>query len=119
MRLLQKINKSEGYAVAEFAVTLPALLGVVGISFWTLGLAVNKFEQENLTSNAARILARGEDLPTDYFNNEQVQLSFEVIESNGRIKVTTQSLQAIPIIKKQIELNASAESLSEVYEYQE
>lgn len=119
MRLLQKINKSEGFAVAEFAVTLPALLGVVGISFWTLGLAVNKFEQENLTSNAARILARGEDLPPDYFNSKQTQLSVQVIESNGRIRVTTQMLKTIPLIEKQIELTSSAESLSEVYEYQE
>lgn len=118
-RFPSKYRSSDGYAVAEFAVTLPALLSVVGICFWTIGLAVTKFEQENLTSNAARILARGQDLPEDYFNRESANITWQVSESNGRINISTQIYKTIPILNKQIELSSFAESLSEVYEFQE
>ncbi len=111
-----RIKKSDGYAVAEFAITLPALLGVVGILFWTIGLGISKFKQENLTSNAARILARGEALPASYQSDE---IAWTITEHNGRITVTSRVNKLVPIINKPIEVVASAETLSEIYELQE
>ncbi len=108
-------QNENGYAVAEFAITIPVLLSVVSICFWILGISINKFRIENYASQAARIVARGETLPEDYLVAAPKEMTMTIEELDSRIKVETRLITKIPILGKNIELVGNAESLSEIY----
>jgi uncharacterized membrane protein (Fun14 family) len=109
----KQIQQSHGYAVAEFAITLPALIGVFSICLWVIGLGVTKIELENISNNAARTIARGESINQDKL---PTGLKLEVIQQDSQITAHAKIVRDIPIIKRTIELSATAHSISEIYD---
>ena len=108
-------SSENGYAVAEFAVTIPILVSVVSICFWVIGISINKFQIENYANQAARIIARGETIPEDYLFGAPRGMILNVEEKGSRIKVETRLVVKIPILGKEIELASEAENISEIY----
>ncbi len=108
-------HKSDGYAIAEFAITIPALISVCALCFWVIGLSVSKLQLENLVSNAARIAARGEPLDPKLFESAPLGTSLEVITNADQIRVEAILIKEVPFLKNQIELKSAAESISEFY----
>ena len=108
-------KNENGYAVAEFAITVPVLISIVSICFWVIGISINKFKIENYANQAARIIARGESLPENYLSSAPKEMSMTIEELDSRIKVETRLITKIPFLGKKIELVGSAESLSETY----
>ena len=115
MSLHKLIKKNDGYAVAEFAVTIPALIGVLSTCIWAIGITINKYELENFSSNAARILARGESLPSSFIDSAPKGMTFSIMDSGSSIQVETKLIREIPLLNRQVELIGQAESVSEVY----
>jgi Flp pilus assembly protein TadG len=63
------IQRTHGYAVAEFAVVLPAILFVVAIVFVLMGITTTQIQLESSAAMAARIIGRGDPLPDSYRNS--------------------------------------------------
>ena len=114
-RVKNFFKNENGYAVAEFAITIPVFISIVSICFWVIGISINKFQIENYANQAARIIARGESLPENYLDSAPKEMSMTIQEVDSRIQVETRLITKIPILGKSIELVGSAESLSETY----
>lgn len=63
------IQRTHGYAVAEFAVVLPAILFVVAIVLSLLGITTTQLQLESSAVMGARIIGRGDPLPDSYRNS--------------------------------------------------
>ena len=112
---LSKTKKDDGYAIVEFAVTIPILVSVASLCFWAIGISVNKFQIENYANQAARTIARGETLSDEYLSVAPKGMTLNVQEIDSKVRVETRLVTQIPIINKEIELFSTAESLSEIY----
>lgn len=51
-------SRTQGFAVAEFAVTLPAILFVTAISMWSVTLCVKQVQLETAAGSIAREISR-------------------------------------------------------------
>lgn len=115
-RIRNQIWQSHGYAVAEFAITLPVLIALFSICVWIIGLGVTKIQLENISNNVARTVARGELF-------EQTKsisgLTVEVTELGNTVGVQAKVKRTIPLLNKEIELTATAKSISEIYDSNE
>lgn len=116
MKFNNRFQNDDGYAVAEFAITLPALISVFAICLWSIGFGITKFQLESYTHSVARTLARGEQVSETAKENAPEKLQVNVSQNNGRIQVTTSVLKTLPILKKEIKLTSYAEAMSEIYE---
>lgn len=67
--LKQLVQRTHGYAVAEFAVVLPAILFAVAIIFALMGITTTQIQLESSAAMAARIIGRGDPLPDSYRNS--------------------------------------------------
>ena len=119
MNYRERFKKEDGYAVAEFAVVIPASISVLGVSLWLIGISLTKFELQNYANNAARLIARGETPSAEFLAGAPSGMELNVTENENQIKVLTQVMQTLPIFNKQIQLTSEAIALSEVYVYQE
>jgi len=63
------IQRTHGYAVAEFAIVLPAILFVVAIVISLLGITTTQLQLESGAVMGARIIGRGDPLPDSYRNS--------------------------------------------------
>lgn len=106
--------KANGYAVAEFAVVMPALVAL-GIGL----LAVMGIGAEQISLNAkcvevTRILARGDSLPEVIAMDQQ--LDFTVDRANGLVDVTMKKSKEISILKfhYSVDLKAHSSALDEL-----
>jgi Flp pilus assembly protein TadG len=115
---LKKFRKDNGYAIAEFAITIPILISLFAMGIWAISLSLKKFEMENYTNNLVRTLARGEKVSEQFVYATPQGMKVNVINSQDRIRVETTFRARIPIINKEIEIAATAESASEFYESQ-
>ncbi len=116
---LAKLKREDGYAVAEFAVTVPILVMVSSVCLWAIGISITKFQLESFVHQQARLVARGEILPEEFNQSAPNGTTVNVIELEEKVRVEAQVTKQIPLINKEIELNSSAESMLEVYEFQE
>lgn len=119
MKLRALFKNDDGYAVAEFAVVIPALLSVLGLSLWLIAISLTKIELQNYANNAARLIARGETSSAEFLAGAPSGMELNVTENENQIRVLTQVMQTLPIFNKQIQLTSEATALSEVYVYQE
>ena len=65
----QLVQRTHGYAVAEFAIVLPAILFVAAIVFSLIGITATQIQLESSAAMAARIIGRGDPLPDSYRNS--------------------------------------------------
>jgi len=113
------LRKSDGYVVAEFAITLPALISICASCVWIIGLGITKFQLENIVSTAARVVARGEQLDEKIIDLAPTGTSIEVFTDSDRIRVEAKIVKQIPFTKRNIELSSTAEGILEAYVFQE
>ena len=115
------VQRSHGYAIAEFAMAIPALLIVVAMSVSLVGLTVTQIQLESSAALGARIIGRGDPIP-DSFRNSLPTGTEIVIEPDVEAEVvqftlkTTKNIGLI-LFPYQIELAASARArLEPVFE---
>jgi len=115
------VQRSHGYAIAEFALAIPALLIVVAMSVSLVGLTVTQIQLESAAALGARIVGRGDPIP-DSFRNSLPEGTEIVIEPDVEAEVvnftleTTKNIDLI-LVPYQIDLTASARArLEPVFE---
>jgi len=63
-KLLRNFALDHGYATAEFAVVLPAVVFVGALILWVFSLLITQFQIQSASYEMARNLARGQDIST-------------------------------------------------------
>ena len=115
------VQRSHGYAIAEFAMAIPALLIVVAMSVSLVGLTVTQIQLESSAALGARIIGRGDPIPDSYRNSlpEGTEI---VIEPDAEAEVVQFTLKTtknigVMLFQYRIELIASARArLEPVFE---
>jgi len=113
---LNNFRRDDGYAIAEFAITIPILISLIAMSISVIGLSLKKFEMENYANNLVRTLARGENVSEEFVEAAPQGMKINVINSQEHIRVETLYISQIPIINRKIEIAAVAEGVMEFYE---
>lgn len=106
------VQRSHGYAIAELAMTIPALLIIVAMSVSLMGLTVTQIQLESSAALGARIIGRGDPIP-DSFRNSLPAGTEIVIEPDPKgemVQFTLRSTKNIGLMLFQyrIELTASS-----------
>lgn len=108
-------SNESGYAVAEMAMVLPALVMVMFLGLWIVNLGICEFTLQTQVSQVARTLARG----------EKAQLEIDKAASNGAVLTVsndsafvsvmgTRALRVpLPNLDKELILHASATARNE------
>jgi hypothetical protein len=115
------VQRSHGYAIAEFAMAIPALLIVVAMSISIGGLTVTQIQLESSAALGARIIGRGDPIP-DSFRNSLPTRTEIVIEPDADAEVVQFTLKTtknigLKLFPYRIELAASARArLEPVFE---
>ena len=115
------VQRSHGYAIAEFAMAIPALLIVVAMSVSLVGLTVTQIQLESSAALGARIIGRGDPIPDSYRNSlpEGTEI---VIEPDAEAEVVQFTLKTtknigVMLFQYRVELIASARArLEPVFE---
>jgi len=109
-RLSTTHQSQSGYATVEFALTIPLLVMITAVCGWCLGLTVIEIRLHTAAASAARILARGQELPPGFSQHLPRQAEFEVIENQStvRVNIRMNSGSPIPAVSIPIRLSASA-----------
>ena len=113
------VQRTHGYAIAEFAMAIPALLIVVAMSISLISLTVTQIKLESAAALGARIIGRGDPIPDSFRNSLPdgteiiVKPEVEVVEVTLR---TSKNLD-LAIFPFELELTASARArLEPVFE---
>jgi Flp pilus assembly protein TadG len=115
------VQRNHGYAIAEFAMAIPALLIIVAMSVSLVGLTVTQIQLESSAALGARIIGRGDPIPDSYRNSlpEGTEI---VIEPDAEAEVVQFTLKTtknigVMLFQYRIELMASARArLEPVFE---
>lgn len=115
------VQRSHGYAIAEFAMAIPALLIVVAMSISLVGLTVTQIQLESSAALGARIIGRGDPIP-DSFRNSLPQGTEIIIEPDVEAEVVQFTLKTtknigLMLFPYRIDLTASSRArLEPVFE---
>lgn len=104
------VQRTHGYAIAELALAIPALLVIVAMSVSLIGLTVTQMQIESAAALGARIVGRGDPIP-DSFRNSLPAGTEIVIEPDAEIvKFTLKTSKNIGLVlfPYRIDLTASA-----------
>ena len=63
------VQRSHGYAIAEFALAIPALLIIVSMTISLIGLTITQMQLESSAALGARIVGRGDPIPDSFRNS--------------------------------------------------
>jgi|GEM_PF-5419338 len=109
-RLSTTLRRQSGYATVEFALTIPLVVMITAICAWLLGLTATEVRLQTAAASAARILARGQELPPDFGQYLPKQAQYQILKDRTNVRVTIQmnSSTPIPAIPLPIRLSASA-----------
>jgi hypothetical protein len=115
------VQRSHGYAIAELAMAIPALLIIISMSVSLIGLTVTQLQLESSAALGARIIGRGDPIP-DSFRNSLPAGTEIIIETELEAEVvhftlkTTQNI-GLMLLPYRIDLTASARArLEPVFE---
>jgi len=86
------VQRSHGYAIAEFALAIPALLIVVAMSVSLVGLTITQIQLESAAALGARIVGRGDPIP-DSFRNSLPDSTEIIIEPDAEVEVVQFTLK--------------------------
>jgi hypothetical protein len=106
------VQRSHGYAIAELAMAVPALLIIVAMSVSLVGLTVTQIQLESSAALGARIIGRGDPIP-DSFRNSLPKGTEIIIEPDLETEVvqftlrTTKNIGSV-LLPYQIDLSATA-----------
>ena len=104
------IQRTHGYAVAEFAVVMPAILFVVAIVISLLGITTTQLQLESAAVMGARIVGRGDPLPDSYRNSLPLGTQILAIPEGEVVELvlTTTRNIGLPSISYSFTLTAKA-----------
>ena len=110
------VQRSHGYAVAEFAIVLPAAVFVVAMVLGVFSIATTQIQLESAAAHAARIVGRGDKLPDSYRNALPENTSVIVTSLGDTIEVSLQTDYTLgpTWLDRDIELRASARARLEL-----
>ena len=91
------VQRSHGYAIAEFALAIPALLIVVAMTVSLVGLTVTQIQLESSAALGARIIGRGDPIP-DSFRYSLPEATEIIIEPDADAEVVQFTLKTTKII---------------------
>lgn len=106
----QLVQRTHGYAVAEFAIVLPAIFFVAAIVFSLIGITTMQIQLESSAAMAARIIGRGDPLPDSYRNSLPVGTQIFAKPNGDVVEViltTTRSI-GLPLLSHNFTLTATA-----------
>jgi hypothetical protein len=113
------VQRTHGYAIAEFAMAIPALLLIVAMSISLISLTVTQIKLESAAALGARIIGRGDPIPDSFRNSLPegteiiVKPEVEVVE----VTLRTSKTFGLAIFPYELELTASARArLEPVFE---
>ena len=115
------VQRSNGYAIAEFALAIPALLIVVAMSVSLVGLTITQIQLESAAALGARIVGRGDPIP-DSFRNSLPDSTEIIIEPDAEVEVVQFTLKttkniSFMLFPYRIDLTASSRArLEPVFE---
>lgn len=106
------VQRAHGYAIAEFALAMPALLIIVSMAVSLIGLTVTQIQLESSAALGARIIGRGDPIP-DSFRNSLPNATEIIIEPDTESEVVQFTLKThknigLTLLPYQIDLMASA-----------
>jgi uncharacterized membrane protein len=115
----QLVQRTHGYAVAEFAIVLPAILFIASIIFTLIGVTTTQIQLESSAVMAARIIGRGDPLPDSYRNSLPVGTEIFAKPDGDVVEVilmTTRNI-GLPFLSHTFTLTAKARArLEPVFE---
>ena len=115
------VQRSHGYAIAELAMAIPALLIIISMSVSLIGLTVTQLQLESSAALGARIIGRGDPIP-DSFRNSLPAGTEIIIETELEAEVVQFTLKTtknigLMLLPYRIDLIASARArLEPVFE---
>jgi hypothetical protein len=115
------VQRSHGYAIAELAMAIPALLIIVAMSVSLVGLTVTQIQLESSAALGARIIGRGDPIP-DSFRNSLPAGTEIIIEPELEAEVVQFTLKTsknigLMLLPYRIDLTATARArLEPVFE---
>jgi hypothetical protein len=106
------VQRSHGYAIAEFAMAIPALLIIVAMCVSLIGLTVTQIQLESAAALGARIIGRGDSIPESFRNSLPAGTDIYVKPNSEVVEVTLKTKRSIGLemFSLQIDLTASARS---------
>jgi hypothetical protein len=113
------IQRTHGYAVAEFAIVLPAILYIVAITLTLMGITATQIQLESSAAMGARIIGRGDPLPDSYRNSLPLGTQILSIPNGEVVEVilTTSQKIGLPYLSYSLTLTAKASArLEPVFE---
>jgi hypothetical protein len=113
------VQRTHGYAIAEFAMVIPALLIVVAMSVSLIGLTATQLKLESAAALGARIIGRGDPIPDSFRNSLPDDTEIIVKPQNEVVEFTLRTTKSfgLGIFTYQVELTASARArLEPVFE---
>lgn len=104
------VQRTHGYAIAEFAMAISALLIVVAMSISLIGLTVTQIKLESAAALGARIVGRGDPIPDSYRNSLPEGTRIIVKPESEVVEVTLETNRSFggAFLPFQIDLKASA-----------
>lgn len=110
-----RANES-GYAVAELAMVLPALVMVAFLGLWIVNLGITELTMQTQVSQIARSLARGEKAQPEIDRATASGAALEITSDGSYMSVTvTRGIRVpLPNLDKQFVLHASSTARNEI-----
>lgn len=113
------VQRTHGYAIAEFALAIPALLIIVSMAVSLIGLTVTQIQLESSAALGARIIGRGDPIPDSFRNSlpEGTEITVEPDVEVVKFTLKTSRDIGLMLLPYRIELTANARArLEPVFE---
>lgn len=113
------VQRTHGYAIAEFALAIPALLIIVSMAVSLIGLTVTQIQLESSAALGARIIGRGDPIPDSFRNSlpEGTEITVEPDVEVVKFTIKTSRNIGLMLLPYRIELTAHARArLEPVFE---
>lgn len=113
------VQRTHGYAIAEFAMAIPALLIIVAMAVSLIGLTATQIQLESAAALGARIVGRGDPIPDSFRNSLPEGTQIILSPENEVVQLTLKSTRNIglAVFPYQLVLTASARArLEPVFE---
>ena len=115
------VQRSHGYAIAELAMAIPALLIIVAMSVSLVGLTVTQIQLESSAALGARIVGRGDPIPDSFRNSlpagTEIVIEPELEAEVVRFTLKTSKNIGLTLLPYRLDLSATARArLEPVFE---
>lgn len=104
------VQRTHGYAIAEFAMVIPAVLIIVAMAVSLIGLTVTQIQLESAAALGARIVGRGDPIPDSFRNSLPQGTEIIVTPEIDVVEVTLKSPRNIGLELLPFQLMLTANS---------